>query len=367
MRNYIILNGQNSQSIQGLLIQSLAPISKPQMRTQIEEIDGRNGDIVEELGFAAYDKQITIGLYGDYDVDEVVGYFNSKGTVIFSNEPEKYYNYQITDQIDFERLVRFKTATVSMHCQPFKYSTTEEAETLTVTENLLTIPNFTQTTNGVTVTATDGVISVEGTGSAATEFYVPIDSLTLSAGGYALNATSSGDNPNFCSLRLIGSAPSSADSFGGNYITLADGTVTLQATLAASKTFGYLWFYINAGTALDFTVTVEVEEVQASRSSDGSITNSGNIYSKPTLTVYGSGDVGIYANGVQMFQIALGDEGYITIDTEAMEAYKDTLNNLKNRLVTGDYNNFALQVGTNQITFSGGVTSCVIDKYSRWL
>ncbi|MBQ6630679.1 MAG: hypothetical protein IJH55_00905, partial [Romboutsia sp.] len=115
MRNYIILNGISSETITGLLIQNLPPISKPKQRVNIEEIDGRDGDIVTYLGYGAYDKEFKIGLFGNYDVDEVIKYFNSSGTVTFSNEEDKYYNYQILDQIDFERLIRFKEATVKMH------------------------------------------------------------------------------------------------------------------------------------------------------------------------------------------------------------------------------------------------------------
>jgi len=130
MRNTITLNGIKSSDIAGLLIQSLPPISKPLMRTEIEEIDGRDGDIVTNLGFSAYDKEIIIGLYGDFDINQVIAYFNSEGVVVFSNEPDKYYNYQIINQIDFDRLLRYRTATVTMHCQPFKYSTTETPVTL---------------------------------------------------------------------------------------------------------------------------------------------------------------------------------------------------------------------------------------------
>ena len=39
MRDYIILNGTSSQTIPGLLIQNLPPISKPKQRVEIEEID----------------------------------------------------------------------------------------------------------------------------------------------------------------------------------------------------------------------------------------------------------------------------------------------------------------------------------------
>ena len=129
--NTITLNGVSSSTIQGLLIQELPPISKPKIRTQTEDIDGRDGDIVTRLGYSAYDKEIKIGLTYGYDVDDVIAYFDSQGIVIFSNEPDKYYNYQINDQIDFERLIRFKQAKVKFHVQPFKYKVGEEPVTYT--------------------------------------------------------------------------------------------------------------------------------------------------------------------------------------------------------------------------------------------
>lgn len=142
MRNYIILNGVNSNTLTGLLISKLPPITKPKQRTQTEEIDGRDGDIVTTLGYSAYDKSVDIGLYGDFDIEDVMTYFNSKGTVTFSNEEDKYYNYQIVEQIDFDKLIRFKTAKVRMHVQPFKYSTVEGTRTFNITsEEEITINN----------------------------------------------------------------------------------------------------------------------------------------------------------------------------------------------------------------------------------
>ena len=70
--NYIILNGVNSNTITGLLIQELPPISKPLMRTQIDQIDGRDGDIVTKLGYGTVDKELSIGLHGNYDIDAVI-------------------------------------------------------------------------------------------------------------------------------------------------------------------------------------------------------------------------------------------------------------------------------------------------------
>lgn len=142
MRNYIILNGNNSNNLTGLLISKLPPITKPKQRTQTKEIDGRDGDIVTTLGYGAYDKSIDIGLYGNFNLDDIMTFFNSSGTVTFSNEEDKYYNYQIVDQIDYERLIRFRTAKVKMHVQPFKYSAVEGIRTYNITnQDEITINN----------------------------------------------------------------------------------------------------------------------------------------------------------------------------------------------------------------------------------
>ena len=132
---YLIINDVDSRTINGLLISELAPISKPVQRTQIEEVDGRDGDIVTPLGFAAYDKVVKIGLTYNYDIDAIIEYFNSSGVVTFSNEPDKYYRFAIYEQIDFERLIRFKTAEVTFHVQPFKFSNLEKPQTFTISSS----------------------------------------------------------------------------------------------------------------------------------------------------------------------------------------------------------------------------------------
>lgn len=125
--NYIILNGIKSTIVQGLLIQELPPISKPQIRTNVETIDGRDGDIITRLGYSAYEKELTIGLKLDANVNDVIAYFvnNDSGQITFSNEPDFYYNFELLEAIDFERLIRYKQAKVLFHIQPFKYKLSE--------------------------------------------------------------------------------------------------------------------------------------------------------------------------------------------------------------------------------------------------
>ena len=232
--NYLVLNGKSSLYIQGLLISELPPVSKPQMRTQVDTVDGRDGDIVTDLGFQAYDREVSIGLTRNFDIDDVTDYFNSEGIAIFSNEPTLYYKYKIVQQIDYERLIRFRKAKVVFHVQPFKYSTIE------------------------------------------TPLAYEIDEQT------------------------------------------------------AIKVF-----------------------------------NSGNYKSKPKMTIYGTGQIVLALNGANILTISLGAEGSITIDTATLEAYKGTV--LKNRLVKGDYDKFALIKGENTISWTGTVSKIEIDDYSRWI
>ena len=130
--NYIELNGYSSSLIKGLLISELPPISKPLQRNSVEEIDGRDGDIITKLGYSAYNKKMEIGCYGDYNIDDIIQFFDTEGTVVFSNEPDKYYRYVILQAIDFERLCRFRKASVVFHVQPFKFSSVDISHTYTV-------------------------------------------------------------------------------------------------------------------------------------------------------------------------------------------------------------------------------------------
>jgi predicted phage tail component-like protein len=95
------------------------------MRIKETEIDGRDGSIVEELGYESYTKTIVIGLRSDFDINEVIKYFAGEGDLVFSNEIDKVYKARIVEGIDFERLIRFKRASIKFLCQPFKYKRDE--------------------------------------------------------------------------------------------------------------------------------------------------------------------------------------------------------------------------------------------------
>lgn len=641
MRNYIILNNKKSDTISGLIIQELPAISKPAQRTQIETIDGRDGDIVTPLGYAAYDKTFTIGLYGTFDINEIIAYFATQGQVIFSNEPNKYYNYQIVDQIDYERLVRYRVATVTMHVQPFKYSATEGTITVdasdtisgegsnialdgtaeapfnilrhkgnatqktysgknlqpifadgtissaqTMTAGFLSLQQF-YTGYSESLTASNGALVIEPSGTsiwkiiatgltANTTYTLSADySITLSQNGnvfilghfisnlsggtahigrQSLTFTTDADGnwrstsgtaetlvyaygyttiATFTNIQLEKSASASSyepyvggtaspnpdypqdiklltgDStiaiddggdnsqeyvipFGDTYLAAigdyADEPVKVDGTWYIRRAIGKKTFvgeasegwdrsgntyytavitdyatannipfsnqfigvtnvlgagdvpdksiafndshqyfnrfyvryeskfpdtplttwlqshpmdvYYALATPTDEAITDQdlidalddfinqahaykghthitataadgnapaVLAVDVNEDNESTVTNAGNTTSRPILTIYGQGDIGVYINDVEVLDIALGDEGYITLDSVEMEAYKDTTANLKNRLVTGDYSKLALNAGANKIRFTGKVTKYEISKYSRWL
>ena len=611
MRNYVIINGVNSLTIQGLAIKTLPPITKPIQRNLREEIDGRDGDIVTTLGYGAYDKTIEIGLFGTFDIDEVIAYFNQKGTITFSNEADKVYNFQALEQVDYAELLKFRTANVVLHCQPFKYPLNEtplveEYEYVEATGTDITLDNtseaifnkidllgntsqngtptpsspipinvvsgdntieicgknlvndirvgkawnnnsnadravvyatiqpntqytisfkekdsdtilyyfektsksatsITKTITGVnqtttiTTQATSGVLGIQinktsitledieaigvqiEKGSTATTYEPYIGHsyhITLPSGMFlggignyvdfifkAINGNSYYDsltqaqkdeltygswylhkeigkvvldgsenwyvNNQTYRINNFGAKPFSSFSvdnvlaysnyfkwLNGNSGTFVDGAMwyilsgnelclqkdqnptsttlaTFKSWLATNKPIVYYVLATPTNTEItDTTLLEQLEAIKNAISYKGQtnitqvsndlpfildlsalkensdhlvIDNIGNIYSKLTLDLEGTGIVDIYLNDTQMFEVDLSEKNEIVIDTQAMEAYNPTDNTLANRQVTGDYSKFKLDSGENDLRFSGDLTKATITRYVRWL
>ena len=361
MRNYIILNDVPSFQIKGLLIQELPPITKAPIRYDAEEIDGVDGDRVQRLGYGAYDKELSIGLYGDFDIDQVIEFFDSSGEVIFSNEPDKYYRYEILEQIDFERLLRFRTATVVLHVQPFKYSSVER-RVITASNQFITTPDAEIENNGAEVTVQNGEITVEGSNVFPVDIYVPIVPAVLVPGTYTLTATVTGQGYDNVALQLLDGPPTAEHAFGGSELVFTStGSHTLTAALTEKKTFSQIYLVLPAQQS-QFTITLTLKNDAYS----SVIRNNGNVFAKPRWTIYGSGDLTIKLNGSTAMSIAMSTNGHITIDCATLDAYKDSKTNLKNRLCTGDYANLFLKPGRNTLAWTGQVDKIEIEDYSRW-
>lgn len=117
----MIFKNINSDDIEGLIICSEPTISSSALRIKETTIDGRDGTIVEKLGYKSYTKSVEIGLKKDADVNKIISYFSGEGDLIFNNEKDKVYKGAIYEQINLERLLKFKKGTVIFYCQPFKY------------------------------------------------------------------------------------------------------------------------------------------------------------------------------------------------------------------------------------------------------
>ena len=121
----IAFKGVDSDTLTGLLISEQPPITRPSRRQEAIEVDGRDGDLVNYLGYDTYEKVAQIGLHGSYDIDAISNFFSGEGWVTFANEPTKKYWGRIVKEIDFERLIRFRTAKIRWTVQPFKKLVTE--------------------------------------------------------------------------------------------------------------------------------------------------------------------------------------------------------------------------------------------------
>lgn len=117
----MIFKNINSEDIPGLIICSEPSISSSAIRTKETTIDGRDGTIVEKLGYKTRIKNVEIGLKKDANIDKILSYFSGEGDLIFKNENDKVYRAAIYEQVDLERLLRLRKGSVAFYCQPFKY------------------------------------------------------------------------------------------------------------------------------------------------------------------------------------------------------------------------------------------------------
>ena len=384
--NYIILNGKKSIEIEGLLISSLPPITKPQIRVDSEEIDGRDGDIITKLGYSAYDKEIEIGLHGKFDIDQVISYFDSEGVITFSNEPDKYYNYTMIDSIDFERLIRFKTATVTFHVQPFKYSTIDNKQVFN--NNLITFIKGTYRNNNRHIEAhvyEDGLINLTvDKRNEAQELYIPIK-LHCDGNWYVVVAGAKADNKptdsaEYVGIRVCKDAPNNPQTLGHTimYLDFDNDVNQSQDLNNIARDYNYLYIYVQPNHRINLSIRVMVV---AGDVRSFSIFNKGNTDSKPLLKIRGSGSLELSVNSVPYpnpylskrvkLQLNLMEE--IIIDVNDLNAYRDDDGNIiyMNRVVLGEYDNLMIGKGHKYIIWGGTgdhfIESIEATNYSRWI
>ena len=342
--NYIKFKNQDSRYINGLVISELPPITKPQMRVSETVVDGVDGSYIEELGYSSYDKPVTIGLTQRADINEVIKFFSGKGDVIFSNEPDKFYKAHIVGQIDYARVVRFRTATVVFRVQPHKYLVDEQYVTTGYEEptekHLITGGVYADGTNVETSPDVDGQKTITR--------YVEVKP----SNDYELQGTL---------------APEGAQIT----VYFYNSEQTLLEQQSVSHTNNIFTFTTPANTKyLKFSGYTQVLDVSTINLIEKytetvyGVENWGNETSKPIMRISGTGTVKCRVNGDTVFSYTFptGDTA-VYIDSEAQDAYFETV--LKNRNMTGEFPVF--HVGSNAVMFEGTVTAVEILARSRWI
>ena len=190
----------------------------------------------------------------------------------------------------------------------------------------------------------------------------------LEKGEYKLSAYASGFNPQSCMVKFVHDTPNNAFG-GGNLPLVGNRTVEIESHIEEPTSFNYIFLYLFGGTSMNFTIDLRLYNVNTQTFE---IMNYGNANAKPTMTIYGQGTINVWVNYSHRLIIELDNEKEITIDTSEMEAYKYEMSVegerkvLKNRLVTGNYEEFQLSPGSNNFNVSGQVTEIVLSHISRW-
>ena len=97
----------------------------------------------------------------------------------------------------------------------------------------------------------------------------------------------------------------------------------------------------------------------------GSFRGRGTWFARPVITVYGSGDVNLLLNGDAV--LLDGVDGHITLDCEAMMAFRDGVNVSPQVTILSDDDAWPrLNPGDNQINWTGSVSRVVIQPNWRW-
>ena len=389
--NTIFWKGVYSNTIEGLLISELPPISKPPLRVKETTIDGRDGSIIDELGYSSYEKSITIGLHGNYNINKVIKYFTGEGEIVFSNEPEKVYNAKIVAKVDYNRLLRYRTAVVKFKVQPYKYKYNEaykETESVTASGHKITIkePNGavvksfcadtdavvvcnnknlfyhekeSQSINGIMYTVNaDKSITVSGTAEQRSVFWLitNVDKKTLPDGTYTVSTRATIPYDVNLVTEEYSQTMSYVQRLGGS-MSGTNKTSTFSVT-----DMGYLSVYlvVEKGLTVDFTVYPQLElgsgatEYETAQESTAEFTIETGVV---------SGELKIYRGTTHISNNAGADMNITYIKN--LEVFNEGFEDSKPKMVLHGSGTVGISVNGIHIfdyTFPEGETEVVIDS-----
>lgn len=184
MQPYFIFNDIDSRDNK-IIVNRLPGLVKATEQTEKITIPGRNGFLTSTTGaFEGIIKPCECYTKEDADINFISSWLRGKGKVIFSNEPDFYYEAVIINQLTFEKVIRqYRAFLIQFECQPFKQRLNEGIITLTSAGTILNLGtiesapiikvygsgNITLTVNGVSI----NLFNVSN--------YVTIDSVLMDA------------------------------------------------------------------------------------------------------------------------------------------------------------------------------------------
>ena len=165
----------------GIHVLNHPAISRPKERVTTQTVPGRSGTLTITEGDCVYDEFIApceCIAPNPTSIPAFSAWLHGPGVVMFGNQPTGYYHARVSNQIDFETVVRGRPNrkfTVNFRCQPFLYL-------LNIPDIVLTAPG--QVENLGTVFA-EPIITVEGTG----DIDLTIGEVVLGIAGLASSIT----------------------------------------------------------------------------------------------------------------------------------------------------------------------------------
>lgn len=141
--NWFEFRSNKSLNFKTLVVNELPPIIKPSEKVTRYEVANRNGEVIIPTGYyGTMVKTVECTLKDLSEVDQIISWLNGSGNVVFSNQPDRFYNAVIINQIPFERVIRqYRKFIIEFECQPFGYLLSGQ-DKIFIAENNSTIANL---------------------------------------------------------------------------------------------------------------------------------------------------------------------------------------------------------------------------------
>lgn len=126
MGAYFIYNGIKSSDM-GVVLKALPPITKPKRRIETITVPGKNGSLhIDEGCYEPISVSLQCALKKNIDARDITKWLIEFGTITFSDEPDKFYNATIMNNIPLSRVFRvYREFIILFELQPIAQSIEE--------------------------------------------------------------------------------------------------------------------------------------------------------------------------------------------------------------------------------------------------